>query len=681
MSHTAHNTRFTSARRTGPSGPRFILAMLACVGLATAAASAAPVEVSLRWEPNVIAFSGPDVYVLFQVVQATGFTDESHPDNEVRITSGTGAFTGRYITNGGGSSSSGWATLGELQSNIVGEGVWTMRITDGATGDISEYAFTVSSSGLDPAFFRSVTVDVAPGSTISASPTFTISQAPAPTPAAANTDANAGLFATNPSNTVFSVIPPAATTWSPTSPLNDDLYLLAITRIIDVAPPSFVVASTPTLVSGPAQLTSLTQSVRISASVQANNLLVGLGPPAAGFSFADFTDITELSFVGTAAQNGAELRVETADELDGSAGGVWHNTKQLVRDGFRSEFSFRVTTDFLSGDGIALVIHDDANTTAALGGTGSGIGYDGIDRAVAFEYDTFAFSDEFPPNHLSIQVDDGTGVFSGDFASAAANWPYPFLSDGAPHSMRVTNIDGNAFIFLDGSSVPELHAPLSMSSVGGRDITDPDGKAYVGITAGNGAARADWDVLSWSFTPGTSGCDSPNISDQPQSIRIYPGQTRNLSASAFATGSRPLDYRWFRSGRGLSDNANYLGTQSDTLSITYNLGDDVAGTYTLGAFENGGCGARISETAIISVACNPADVANTDGDPFPDLVIDNGDFALFFTAFFADPGDPLHLNADIANTDGETALDGAGPDGTVDNGDFSAFFTCFFTGC
>ena len=74
--------------------------------------------------------------------------------------------------------------------------------------------------------------------------------------------------------------------------------------------------------------------------------------------------------------------------------------------------------------------------------------------------------------------------------------------------------------------------------------------------------------------------------------------------------------------------------------------------------------------------CNNADIANTDGDPGFDGVVDNGDFGLFFQAFFSDPSDPLHLVADIANTDGDP-----GADGVVDNGDFGLFFQAFFTPC
>lgn len=71
-------------------------------------------------------------------------------------------------------------------------------------------------------------------------------------------------------------------------------------------------------------------------------------------------------------------------------------------------------------------------------------------------------------------------------------------------------------------------------------------------------------------------------------------------------------------------------------------------------------------------AINPADIANTAGDPGDDGQVNNGDFSLFFSAFFST--DPL-LNwpADIAQTDGTP-----GPDGNIDNGDFSLFFSSFF---
>ncbi|MFN5959704.1 MAG: GC-type dockerin domain-anchored protein, partial [Planctomyces sp.] len=60
----------------------------------------------------------------------------------------------------------------------------------------------------------------------------------------------------------------------------------------------------------------------------------------------------------------------------------------------------------------------------------------------------------------------------------------------------------------------------------------------------------------------------------------------------------------------------------------------------------------------------------------PEGSVDNGDFSLSFSAFFADESEPARRLADLANTDGDP-----GADGTVDNGDFTLFFSAFFIGC
>ena len=85
--------------------------------------------------------------------------------------------------------------------------------------------------------------------------------------------------------------------------------------------------------------------------------------------------------------------------------------------------------------------------------------------------------------------------------------------------------------------------------------------------------------------------------------------------------------------------------------------------------------------------CSAADVANADGEAAPtggaDGQVTNGDFSAFFSAFFADEGDPARLAADIADADGRTLFDtpAGGPDGAVTNADFTAFFAAFFDGC
>jgi hypothetical protein len=122
-----------------------------------------------------------------------------------------------------------------------------------------------------------------------------------------------------------------------------------------------------------------------------------------------------------------------------------------------------------------------------------------------------------------------------------------------------------------------------------------------------------------------------------------------------------------------------------------------AGTYYLGVAPYAGTNTRLANFNFSTAAAgtgtnaaniynnlpciNPADIADTDGNAPGDGVVDNGDFTLFFSAFFSDEGDPARLAADIADTDGLTRIDiGGGPDGAVDNGDFTAFFNFFFSG-
>ncbi len=168
---------------------------------------------------------------------------------------------------------------------------------------------------------------------------------------------------------------------------------------------------------------------------------------------------------------------------------------------------------------------------------------------------------------------------------------------------------------------------------------------------------------------------APTVS-APASLTINSGD--NASFSVTAAGGN-LSYQWRKDGNNLTDGGSIAGATSATLTITGAVAAD-AGSYDVVVSNVAGSVTSAAATLTINgggpAGCSPADIANTDGDPGADNAIDNGDFTLFFSAFFLDPSDPNSLLADIANTDGDP-----GADGVVDNGDFTLFFSAFFAGC
>lgn len=198
----------------------------------------------------------------------------------------------------------------------------------------------------------------------------------------------------------------------------------------------------------------------------------------------------------------------------------------------------------------------------------------------------------------------------------------------------------------------------------------------------------------------------PLISSQPVSIRscLSPSPTFSVTVGAPAH----VTYHWqIQTAPAPSESWQTLGSDPSPIAcagggtgtawagpagapmISIGVGGCAATpgrVWPIRCIVSNGCGSVPSSTGLLMIvpcACNPADIANTDGTPGPDNAVDNGDFSLFFTSFFGaqcplcgHPGSSPCNAADVAATDGSP-----GPDGCVDNGDFSLVFTSFFAGC
>lgn len=227
--------------------------------------------------------------------------------------------------------------------------------------------------------------------------------------------------------------------------------------------------------------------------------LFGLSVPVvrADFNYADFSSVTGLALNGDAAQAGSVLRV--APDAEGEWGSAWYtSSKAHVADGFDTTFTYQMngSSGSSGADGLAFVIQDES--TAALGNSGSGLGFEGITRSLAVEFDTFGFTPE-TDNHISVQSlgNNGNSVQDADsLAQVQANYD---LNDGSPHTVLIRYRPGTLLVYVDDLATPVLVVAVDLQNINGDDILDGSGDAWVGFTAASGGLTQDHDILDWDF--------------------------------------------------------------------------------------------------------------------------------------------------------------------------------------
>ena len=136
-------------------------------------------------------------------------------------------------------------------------------------------------------------------------------------------------------------------------------------------------------------------------------------------------------------------------------GRVWTNGKLNVAGGFTTDFVFRFTQQGGIGaaDGIAFVIQDISGT--AVGGFGGGIGYHGLERSLAVEFDTYdngSGNGDPDNNHVAVHS-AGTGVNTTTLDTrlgVALLGTAVQLSDGNVHRARIVYAaTGLLTVYLD----------------------------------------------------------------------------------------------------------------------------------------------------------------------------------------------------------------------------------------
>lgn len=236
---------------------------------------------------------------------------------------------------------------------------------------------------------------------------------------------------------------------------------------------------------------------------------------ATTISYPNFNSTTGLTINGAAAGinsggqgvvgAGGDRVLRLANALNqGSSAFTTQSVSLANESSFSTFFAFQITSNIGIGDedgqgadGLCFVVQTVSNTS---GGIGGGIGYAGIDRSVAVEFDTYnnGAIDSNNGNHVGVDVDGSvksvalqtlpTGAGNADRLNNGAVWFAWVDYNGVTNDLEVrlastTNRPAGALLSYN----VDLVGVLQQSN------------AFVGFTAGTGAGGGNHDIIQWQF--------------------------------------------------------------------------------------------------------------------------------------------------------------------------------------
>ena len=228
------------------------------------------------------------------------------------------------------------------------------------------------------------------------------------------------------------------------------------------------------------------------------------------FAYDDFASTEGISLVGSAM--GSEKTVSLTRKQEGlnQSGAAWYGEPVVVSEGFETIFAFQI--DHVSwwtiGDGFAFVVQNFSPMTRGEGA--SGMGYEGIPKSIAVEFDTtyhsyrndprLPIAAEDPPdllaNHVSVNT-RGPRPNTSDHNASLGHAGLPLLLfDRSPHVAVIRYVPGELAVLVSvgGELAPVLSVDVDLEQM--LELTD--GAAYVGFTAGTEPGiYADHRILGW----------------------------------------------------------------------------------------------------------------------------------------------------------------------------------------
>jgi glucose/arabinose dehydrogenase len=224
--------------------------------------------------------------------------------------------------------------------------------------------------------------------------------------------------------------------------------------------------------------------------------------PTPLFTFPNFANTTDLSLNGNATQSGNNLRL--TPDTDTQAGSAFLK-KPLAIDGntsFSTQFQFQLSgTQGTNGaDGFTFILQN--NGSKEIGPSGGDLGYAGIGKSIAIEFDTYRNGYDANNNNISILRD---GNIETPLATVAA----PFDLNGGGRLNAWIDYDGatnNLRVYLGNTTTKPgtatLTANIDLAAVLGS-------QAFLGFSAGTGGLSNAQDIQNWLFSSNSSLLPEP----------------------------------------------------------------------------------------------------------------------------------------------------------------------------
>ncbi len=280
-----------------------------------------------------------------------------------------------------------------------------------------------------------------------------------------------------------------------------------------------------------------------------------------GFEYTSFSDDANINYAGNAQKNNTKIRL--TESVDKRVGAAWYKDRMPVKNGFSTEFSFRLTggvndvqadSSCPGADGLAFVIQN--HDARAIGDIGGRIGYDPIPNSLAVEFDLFGndgkqienlgdpngnhiavMSKGKEPNSSNHQSGAELGIISKILVMDSAAIYYSRIDynvqEGALRVFlsRIQGQYGRPVIVINNTDLSKL-----------LDLTE-DEWAYVGFTSATGNSYQNHDILSWKFCPKPTDSQQTDVEEETpvnsSGLVLYPNPVEDyLSVNAGETGDR-----------------------------------------------------------------------------------------------------------------------------------------------